>query len=153
MGKGVTIEKYKAGTITLKLLLVILLGLFLVFIFGCSIKSSLNTGLTITGVVTNYLDNTPAKSIEVKLYTYHPDPVLEYLPPTGHILNTAVTNEEGKYQLSIDTDLFQKLENQDYNKVVVFVAQGISGFKVIDLADETISVDLVIGAPAPSTTK
>lgn len=145
--------KYKAKRITLHLLFAILLGLSVVFMFGCSTKSSPETGLNITGVVTNYQNNAPAKGIEVKLYTYHPNPVLEYLPPTGHVIGTDITNEEGKYRLNVDADLFRKLENQGYSKVVVFVAPGISGFRVIDLTDGTIVVDLVTGAPAPSGTK
>jgi hypothetical protein len=116
-------------------------------------EASTKKTLNITGVVTDYQSNAPAKSIEVKLYTFHQNPVLEYLPPTGHILDTDITNEEGKFQLLVNADLFRKLEQLSYKKLVVFVAPGISGFKVIDLSNGTIGVDLVTGAPAPAGMK
>jgi len=130
-----------------------LLGLSLLFMLECSAESSPKAGMEITGTVTDYQNNAPAKGIEVKLYTYHPNPVLEYLPPTGHIMGTDITNEEGRFKLNVGSDLLARLEKQGYNRVVVFVAPGISGFKVIDLADGAITVDLVTGAPAPAGMK
>ena len=128
------------------------LALLLPGSIGCGAPPALGNIMTITGIVTDYETGAPASGIEVGLYTYHPHPVLEYLPPTGHIIGSDITTEEGKYQIEVDADLFQSLAELDYNKLVVFVAPGIGGFKVIDLAQRTIAVDLVSGAPAPSGT-
>jgi hypothetical protein len=131
--------------------LAVLLGFSLISASACTGRSSTKAGIEINGTVTDYRNNVPAKDIEVKLYTYHPEPVLEYLPPTGHILNTDITDEDGKYKFEVDSDLLMKLEKQGYSKLVVYVAPGLSGFKVIDLVDGTrIVVDVVTGAPAPS---
>lgn len=145
-------NKYRA--IAIHLVLAVLLGFSLMLALACSNKSSPKEGMEINGAVTDYRDNAPAKGVEVRLYTYHLNPVIQYLPPTGHILNTAITDEEGKYKLEISPDLLIKLEEQGYSKVVVYVAQGMSGFRVVDVADGTIIVvDLVIGSPAPSAAK
>jgi hypothetical protein len=119
---------------------------------GCGTPSALENTMTVTGVVTDYETGVPVSSIEVKLYTYHPNPVLEYLPPTGHVIGSDITTEEGEYRIEVNADLFQRLKELDYNKLVVFVAPGIEGFKVIDLARGVVTVDLVSGAPAPSGT-
>jgi hypothetical protein len=128
------------------------LALLLLGSIGCGAPPALGNIMTITGIVTDYESEVPVNSIEVGLYTYHPNPVLEYLPPTGHIIGADITTEEGKYQIEVNADLFQSLAELDYNKLVVFVAPGIGGFKVIDLAQRAIAVDLVSGAPAPSGT-
>jgi len=151
--KGVTMKKFEAKRVTFHRLLTIVLGLTLVFSFGCSTKPSPKTGMDIVGLVTEYQGGVPAKGIEVKLYTYHPNPLIEYLPPTGHVIDSDTTTEEGKYRLQVDTDLFRRLEELGYNKLVVFVAPGISGFKIIDLAEGIVEVDLITGAPAPAGTK
>jgi hypothetical protein len=106
--------------------------------------------MTITGVVTHYESGAAVSGIEVKLYTYHPNPVLEYLPPTGHVIESDITTGQGNYQFEVNADLFQELIELDYSKLVVFVAPGGGGWKVIDLAEGTIEADLVTGAPAPS---
>jgi len=106
--------------------------------------------MTVTGIVTEYESGATAGGIEVKLFTYHPNPRLEYLPPTGHVIGSDITTEEGKYRIEVGTDLLQKLVELGYDKLVVFVASGVGGWKVIDLAGGTIEVDLVTGAPVPS---
>ncbi len=148
-----TVDNNKDKRIRLHTILAVLLGFSLLFMLGCSAESSPKAAMEITGTVTNYQNNAPAKGIEVKLYTYHANPVLEYLPPTGHIIGTDITNEEGRFKHKVGSELLVKLEKQGYNKVVVFVAPGISGFKVIDLADRAVEVNLVIGAPAPAGMK
>jgi hypothetical protein len=125
----------------------------LLFTVGCSSQPSPQKTLSIFGVVTYYQTDTPARDIEVKLYTYHLNPLIEYLPPIGHILNTDITDEAGRYRLEVDVDLFNKLEKLNYQKLVVFVAQGISGFKIIDLSSGTKEVNLVNDAPAPASVK
>lgn len=146
-------EKDRCNRIAVHIVLAILLGLCLMSALACSTKLSAKASIEITGVVTNYQDNTLAKGIEVRLYSYHPNPVLEYLPPTGHILDTEFTNEEGKFKFEVGSDLLVKLEKQGYHEVVVYVAPGISGFQVIDLADRIPIVNLAIGAPAPAGMK
>jgi len=146
--------KERDRAIMLRLVITMLLGVSVTAVSGYSCKSSPKAGMEINGSVIDYQTNAPAKGVEVKLYTYHMNPVLPYLPPTGHILNTDITGEGGKYKLEVSTDLMMKLEEQGYSRVVVYVAPGISGFKVVDLADGTVTtVDLAIGAPAPSAVK
>jgi hypothetical protein len=128
------------------------LALFLLGGIGCGTPPSPESSMTVTGVVTDYEGGVPASNIEVRLYTYHLNPVLEYLPPTGHAIGADISTEEGKYRIEVDADLFQKLKELHYNKLVVFVAPGIGGFKVIDFARGTTAVNLVSGAPAPSST-
>jgi len=105
--------------------------------------------MSITGTVTEYKSGAPASGTEVELYTHHPNPRLEYLPPTGHVIGSDITNEDGKYWIEVDVDFFKKLAEVGYNKLVVFVTPGIGGWKVVDLVEGIIDVDLVIGAPAP----
>jgi len=131
------------------------LALLLMGCFGCKgevVLPSPGGGMSITGTVTEHKSGAPASGIEVKLYTYHPNPVLGYLPPTGHVIGSDITTEQGEYQIEVNAGLFQRLMELDYNKLVVFVAPGVGGFEVIDLAEGTIEVDLVTGAPAPSGT-
>jgi len=151
--KEINMNKCQSKRSTLNWLVFILVICSLFLTFGCSTNPAPQKPLIITGVVTDYQNNAPARNIEVQLYTYHPNPLIEYLPPTGHIIDSVFTTEQGKYQLQVDADLFARLEKLGYDKLVVFVAQGISGFKVINLSDGTVEVNLITGAPAPAGTK
>jgi len=135
-------------------LIIACLALLLLGGIGCGaevVPPSPGSSMTIIGVVTDYKSEVPVSNIEVRLYTYHPHPVFEYLPPTGHVIGSDITTAEGKYRLEVNADLFQSLKKLDYNKLVVFVAPGIDGFKVVDLARVAVAVDLVTGAPVPSS--
>jgi len=119
---------------------------------GCgkevTVPATENT-MMITGVVTAP-SGTPENGVEVKLFTYHLNPVLEYLPPTGHVINSTLTTGEGRYQMEVNPDLLQKLLKLGYNKLVVYVAPGTGGFRVVDLAACSVEVNLVTGGPAPA---
>lgn len=126
--------------------------LLLAWCVGCTgevTPPSPESTMTITGVVTDYESGATVGGVEVKLYTYHPNPRLEYLPPTGHLIGSDITNEDGKYRIEVDVDLFKRLAELGYNKLVVLVTPGVGGWKVVDLVEGTIDVDLVIGTPAP----
>jgi len=126
--------------------------LLLAWCVGCTgevTPPSPESTMTITGVVTDYESGATVGGVEVKLYTYHPNPLFEYLPPTGHLIGSDITNEDGKYRIEVDVDLFKRLAELGYNKLVVLVTPGVGGWKVVDLVEGTIDVDLVIGTPAP----
>ena len=146
-------DKYKFKRSAFNRLVLITTFCLLLFMFGCSANPAPQNLLVITGVVTDYQSKALAKNIEVQLYTYHPNPIIEYLPPTGHVIDSVFTTEEGKYRLQVDANLFVRLQKLGYDKLVVFVGPAGSGFKVINLRDGTVEVNLITGAPAPAGTK
>lgn len=127
-----------SGKKTRRLLFLVLCILVVMAVIGC-----LEPETTLYGNVTEYSSGAPSEAVEVSLYTYQPS-VLESQPPLGTMLLTTTTDAQGKYELRIPA----KYHDQE---LVVYCHDAPGGWEVITVNATKQTVDLVFGAPIPSS--